>query len=487
MAVSVPGLVISDPTNQSGVLRSELCAGFTASAYEFGPNLLTESEFEAGAGTGVGSAEGPDWTTDYDPADDILLAVDTWAFFDTDAGQVTDGDLVAAGIPALDDKSLAFNIGTSLADKILSWANVAFVANTRYVLVADIAAIDLSGTDPVIALYIDGDLVVEIPAVANDGDWHSVKAEFDWSGATDDLVVSINGTNPGAGNVIAIDRIGLFAATPIVPVDAGGYTITETGRDETGIQYEICGTPYAAGTVAHAISVTNEAEDTASQSVNFTGVAATASCVAATDIEQTTATLNGTIGSIQAVGSVRFAFGSATGVYDAHIQASPYANGAVTGSAANLQPGTTYYYRVQVLNYVGNIVATSAECSFTTDAADVVTSEPCTDCLDEKVSLAPAQRVVVVDDIQPAVDVDASLVRQAGAGTVTVPAGRRYVRVQVLAGAPTVSIGGGGAVTLAAGVDLTWQVNSGNESLVDEFVFTGVSGSDFIVNATVAA
>jgi hypothetical protein len=83
--------------------------------------------------------------------------------------------------------------------------------------------------------------------------------------------------------------------------------------------------------------------------------------------------------------------------------------------------------------------------------------------------------------------IDSTIQRQTGAGTVTIAAGARSVTVTVISGAPTVAIGGGAAVTLATGGSWSWGVDrggEGGESLQDEFVFTGVAGSDFIVHTT---
>ncbi|MGJ3558839.1 hypothetical protein ACR6C2_07620 [Streptomyces sp. INA 01156] len=101
----------------------------------------------------------------------------------------------------------------------------------------------------------------------------------------------------------------------------------------------------------------------------------------------------------------------------------------------------------------------------------------------------PAGTVVRCDAEQaPAANpvIDSTIQRQTGAGTVTIAAGARSVTLVVYAGAPTVAIGGGAAVTLAPGTsDLErgprWRRR---ETLQDEFVFTGVAGSDLLVTST---
>ncbi|WP_228995217.1 hypothetical protein [Streptomyces sp. DH8] len=82
---------------------------------------------------------------------------------------------------------------------------------------------------------------------------------------------------------------------------------------------------------------------------------------------------------------------------------------------------------------------------------------------------------------------DSTLQRQTGAGAVTIPAGARSVTLIVYTGSPTVAIGGGAPVAVAPGTSLTWGVDRGGEAgefLQDEFVVTGVAGSDFLVTST---
>jgi hypothetical protein len=82
---------------------------------------------------------------------------------------------------------------------------------------------------------------------------------------------------------------------------------------------------------------------------------------------------------------------------------------------------------------------------------------------------------------------DGTLQRQAGAGTITVPAGARSVTLVVVAGTAAVAIGGGAPVTVPQGTSLTWGVDRGGdagEALQDAYAFTGVAGSDLLVTST---
>ncbi|WP_405759439.1 hypothetical protein OG234_13180 [Streptomyces sp. NBC_01420] len=122
----------------------------------------------------------------------------------------------------------------------------------------------------------------------------------------------------------------------------------------------------------------------------------------------------------------------------------------------------------------------------TEDGATVATDTE----LDGVTAYTPTGDVVRCDAAQAPVanpQLTSTAQRQTGAGAVTIAAGARSVTLVVYAGAPTLGIGGGAAVTLAAGTSLSWGVDRGGpdgEQLADEFVFTGVAGSDFLVTST---
>ncbi|MGX1514034.1 hypothetical protein [Streptomyces collinus] len=122
----------------------------------------------------------------------------------------------------------------------------------------------------------------------------------------------------------------------------------------------------------------------------------------------------------------------------------------------------------------------------TEDGATVITDTE----LDGTTAYTPTGTVVRCDAATapaPNPAIDSTIQRQTGAGAVTIPAGARSVTVVVYAGAPTIAIGGGAGVPVAAGTSLTWGVNRGGdtgEQLQDEFVITGVAGSDFLVTSS---
>ncbi|PWI06528.1 hypothetical protein DIZ27_32830 [Streptomyces sp. NWU339] len=110
--------------------------------------------------------------------------------------------------------------------------------------------------------------------------------------------------------------------------------------------------------------------------------------------------------------------------------------------------------------------------------------------LDGTTAYTPTGAVVRCDSQEPPAPnplIDSTIQRQTGTGTVTIEAGARSVTLVVYAGEPTVTIGDGPAVPLAPGTSLTWSVDRGGptgEQLQDAFVFTGVTGSDFLVTST---
>lgn len=84
-------------------------------------------------------------------------------------------------------------------------------------------------------------------------------------------------------------------------------------------------------------------------------------------------------------------------------------------------------------------------------------------------------------------EITSTVQRQTGAGAVTIDAGARSVTVLVYAGEPTVSVGGGPAVTLLPGTSLSWGVNRGGnlgEALADAFMFTAEAGEDLVITST---
>ncbi|MEV6738717.1 hypothetical protein AB0N14_18000 [Streptomyces sp. NPDC051104] len=106
--------------------------------------------------------------------------------------------------------------------------------------------------------------------------------------------------------------------------------------------------------------------------------------------------------------------------------------------------------------------------------------------LDGTTPYAPTGSVVRCGT-SPNPQIDSTVQRQSGAGTVNIAAGARSVTVVVYAGSPTVALSGGTAVPIAAGSSLTWSVDQGGkngEKLQDSFAFTGVAGSDFVVLST---
>lgn len=122
----------------------------------------------------------------------------------------------------------------------------------------------------------------------------------------------------------------------------------------------------------------------------------------------------------------------------------------------------------------------------TEDGTAVVTDTE----LDGSTAYTPTGTVVRCDAEEPPApnpQIDSTVQRQTDAGTVTIPAGARSITLIVYAGSPTVAIGGGAAVTVDAGTSLSWGVDRGGaagEQLQDEFAFTGIAGSDFLVTST---
>jgi hypothetical protein len=114
-------------------------------------------------------------------------------------------------------------------------------------------------------------------------------------------------------------------------------------------------------------SVGGQLNDTVSVTYNLVDPTPVATCSPATNVTQSGATFNGTLADIPVGGSAQWKYGTSPGVYTSLTSISPaYANGPIIGSPSGLSAGTTYYYRLEILNAAGSIVATSGECNLTT-------------------------------------------------------------------------------------------------------------------------
>lgn len=111
--------------------------------------------------------------------------------------------------------------------------------------------------------------------------------------------------------------------------------------------------------------VGGQLNDTAQAIYNLVAVPV-ATCNPATLVTETTATLNGNIaGTLLAGGSARFVWGSPSPVTNASIA---YVAGATFVNLTGLTPGTTYAYRLDVLDDQGTVIASSGQCTFATNA-----------------------------------------------------------------------------------------------------------------------
>ena len=119
---------------------------------------------------------------------------------------------------------------------------------------------------------------------------------------------------------------------------------------------------------------------------------------------------------------------------------------------------------------------------YSVSSAGVVTTTDTT--LDGTTAYVPVGAIGVCKiDANPVIN--STLVRQTGVGVQTIVVGARSITVTVLAGNPTVSIGGGPAVVLVPGLSMTWDIDYGGkngETLAQAFTFTGNASSDFYVH-----
>jgi hypothetical protein len=182
-----------------------------------GPELLTNGDFSASTGIGAASSVGPGWTTSYLPCGPNLFTApcgaSRYAFFTTNAGQVTGGVPSANTIPALGGRSMAVNVGPNTAIPIIEWANIPLVNGQTYRLAADAGII---GPPYSIAIRIaggaQGSFTVNSPSGV--GQWQSTVTDFVFAGPTGNYSVGLF-SNSGAagGNDLTFDNISLRSLT----------------------------------------------------------------------------------------------------------------------------------------------------------------------------------------------------------------------------------------------------------------------------------
>lgn len=211
----VTGVEVSSPTivNCEAAAILADCADVGSRKIAYGPNLLTNGDFALAVGIGATSAPTVGWTTAYAPTANIFLAgAATYAFFSTNAGQVTGNNAAAVPIAALGARSMAVNVGPNTAQAIISWANVYLENGKAYALGADAAII----FGPYgVAIRVDGVELLALVAPAVNGAWQKTETVFTWTGTTGYHTVSINSNNTAAGgNDHCFDNFSLRVAYP---------------------------------------------------------------------------------------------------------------------------------------------------------------------------------------------------------------------------------------------------------------------------------
>lgn len=202
--------------------------------------LLTNGDFSLSTGQGAGSVAGPGWTTGYTACGPNLFntpcGAQRWAFFTTNAGQVTGNYPGSTLIAALGGRSMAVNVAPNLAVPIIQWANVPLVTGQKYRFRCQAAKMN----DPFsVALRIDGVIVQALADPVAADVWTTTDVVFTWTGSTGNHTVSINSNSGVAGGndhafdgfsldtvegipceVCALDLVGFRLGNPAEPVFA---------------------------------------------------------------------------------------------------------------------------------------------------------------------------------------------------------------------------------------------------------------------------
>ena len=184
-----------------------------------GPELLTNGGFGQSSGQGAGSVAGPGWTTAYIACGPNLFAAPCtalrWAFFTTNAGQVTGNNPNGLTLAALGGRSFAVNVGPNTAVPIIEWANIHLINGQKYRLQVTAGIINAAFSIAIrIAGGAQGSFPVTAPTVA--GQWQTTVTDFTFAGPTGNYPVGLY-SNSGAagGNDHAFDDISLRTVTEI--------------------------------------------------------------------------------------------------------------------------------------------------------------------------------------------------------------------------------------------------------------------------------
>lgn len=206
----------TDPTATAQIIRT--CEDVPTQQFATGPNLLQNGDFGQSTGSGATSVAGPGWVSSYTACGPNLFAgpcgAATWAYFTSNAGQVTGGNAAATPIEALGPRSMAVNVGPSLTVPIIEWQNVYLVNGQTYELSAD-AAVIIAPYD--VALKIGGSAApgglfpLSTPPTSN---WGKTTAVFTYTGTTGYTSVGLySNNNAAAGNDHAFDNFSLHTIT----------------------------------------------------------------------------------------------------------------------------------------------------------------------------------------------------------------------------------------------------------------------------------
>lgn len=184
----------------------------------YGEELLGNGDLVQSTGIGATTAIGPVWQSDYVPCGSGNIfgggcGGGNFAYFSTNAGQVTANNPAATPIIARTSRSMGVNVSNNLATDIIRWVNVPLVNGRVYRFQMDWAIIF---NPAAVALRIDGVIIAPVPAPPAVATWTTREIVFTWTGTTGNHTVSVR-SNSGvlAGNDHAFDNFSLTDFTPL--------------------------------------------------------------------------------------------------------------------------------------------------------------------------------------------------------------------------------------------------------------------------------
>lgn len=213
-AIDYTSLIFVEPID-CDCCPTEIIQCYDPDGVPTGVEMLANGDFTDSCCFGNNSPGGPGWITSYlnTAGDNNIFSTggEHYAYFTTNAGQVTANNGNALPIPALGGRSIAVNVGVNFSVPILQWLNVPFVNGQSYRFEMDSAIIFNPWG---VAMRIDGGNQGSwaIPAPSAVSTWQRTTVNFVFNGPTGNYPIGIfSNSATVAGNDHTFDNFSLIA------------------------------------------------------------------------------------------------------------------------------------------------------------------------------------------------------------------------------------------------------------------------------------